>query len=393
MKISTTLLLLCLLTPALLFAQSKSKKNIRHDKGVMILTLGKDTTTIQSFEIRSDSIFSKILYLPQGLQLIEGKGTLYPDGNLKSMYSKVSGLSPDGKWVQNQETTVTSDADSTYIRIKRGETTTNRNFAGRSYVTNNADAASFHLFPYRGFYAPAKVGDTLTSQHVGGPYLKKFSVAKIQKNQVRVGSSMMGYLTLVLDKKNRLQAIDGRGSSLNFTATVHRKLDFETLKNHFVEKQIKSGAVPSISTRDTVVATLGLQTVTINYWRPLARGRKIFGEIVPMNRFWRVGANNATEISFTQPVYFGDQKLEAGKYTLFAMPSDTQWLLMFNSKTGIWGTEYDASADVLRVPVKVESLPEHVEKLTLSVSPAADGGGVLRIEWEKTRVFVGFKME
>jgi|APTNR8051073442_1049403.scaffolds.fasta_scaffold02581_5 hypothetical protein len=392
MKIST-ILLLCLLTPALLFAQSKSKKNVRHDKGVMILTLGKDTTTIQSFEIRGDSIFSKILYLPQGLQLIEGKGTLYPDGNLKSMYSKVSGLSPDGKWVQTQETTVTSDADSTYIRVKRGEAVINRNFAGRSYVTNNADAASFHLFPYRGFYAPAKVGDTLTSQHVGGPHLKKFTVAKIQKNQVRLGSSLMGYLTLVLDKKNRLLSVDGRGSSLNFMATVHRKLDFETLKNHFVQKQIKSGAIPSISTRDTVIATLGLQTVTINYWRPLARGRKIFGEIVPMNRFWRVGANNATEISFTQPVYFGDQKLEAGKYTLFAMPSDTQWLLMFNGKTGIWGTEYDASADVLRVPVKVESLPEHVEKLTLSVSPTADGGGVLKMEWEKTRVFVDFKMQ
>lgn len=394
MKISTTFLLLCLLAPTtLIFAQSASKKSTRHDKGVMVLTLGKDTTTIQSFEIRGDSIFSKILYLPQGLQLIEGKGTLYPDGNLKSMYSKAFGLSPDGKWMQSQETTVTSDADSTYVRIKRGETIMNRNFAGRCYVTNNADIASFHLFPYRGFYAPAQVGDTLTSQHVGGPYLKKFTVAKIQKNQVRVGSSMMGYLTLVLDKKNRLLSVDGKGSSLNFMATVHRKLDFETLKNQFVQKQIQSGPPPSVSTRDTVVATLGLQTVTINYWRPSARGRKIFGEIVPMNRFWRVGANNATEISFTQPVYFGDQKLEAGKYTLFAMPSDTQWLLMFNGKTGIWGTEYDPSADVLRVPVKVESLSEYVEKLTLSVSPTADGGGVLKIEWEKTRASVGFKMQ
>jgi len=394
MKISTTLLLFCFLVPtALLFAQSKSKKKDRHDKGTMILTLGKDTTTIHSFEIRGDSIFSKILYLPQGLQLIEGKGTLYPDGNLKSMYSVASGLSPDGKLALSQETTVTTSADSTFIRIKRGETITNRNFAGWCYVTNNADAASFHLFPYRGFYAPAKVGDTLASQHVGGPYFKKFTVTRIQKKQVRVGSSTMGYLTLDLDKKNRLVSVDGRGSSLNFTATVYRKLDFETLKNHFIQKQINSGAAPSISTRDTVVANLGAQTVTLNYWRPSARGRKIFGEIVPMNRFWRVGANNATEITFTQPVYFGDQKLEAGKYTLFAMPSDTQWLLMFNKKTGIWGTEYDASEDVLRVPMTVESLPEHVEKLTLSVSPSADGGGVLKIEWERIRAFVGFKMQ
>lgn len=393
MKISTLLLFFLLMPGAFVLAQGKSSKNARQDKGILLFTLGKDTTTIQSFEIQGDSIFSKILYLPQGLQLIEGKGTLYPDGTLKSMHSMVSTLSPDGKWLPSQETTVTSNPDSTFIRVKRGMSVVNRNFAGRCYVTNNADIASFHLFPYRGFYAPEKTGDTLTSQHAGGPYLKKFMVTRVHKNKVRVGSSMMGYLTLTLDKKNRLQSIDGRGSSLNFMATVDRKSNFESLKNHFVQKQLKSGSPPSVSTRDTIFATLGAQTVTLNYWRPSARGRKIFGEIVPMNRFWRVGANNATEITFAQPVYFGEKKLEAGKYTLFAMPSDQQWLLLINKKTGIWGTEYDPAADVLRVPLTVESLPEHVEKLTLSVSPTADGGGVLSIEWEKTRAWVAFKME
>ena len=105
---------------AFVLAQGKSSKNARQDKGILLFTLGKDTTTIQNFEIQGDSIFSKILYLPQGLQLIEGKGTLYPDGTLKSMHSMVSTLSPDGKWLSSQETTVTSNPDSTFIRVKRG---------------------------------------------------------------------------------------------------------------------------------------------------------------------------------------------------------------------------------------------------------------------------------
>lgn len=84
--------------------------------------------------------------------------------------------------------------------------------------------------------------------------------------------------------------------------------------------------------------------------------------------------------------------MEAGKYTLFAMPAEGNWTLLINKKTGIWGTEYDPSADVLHVPLSLEALPQHVETLTLSVKSGADGG-VFQIEWEKTRAWAAFRTE
>lgn len=394
MKLPATLLLCCLVQIASLCAQNTSQKSATHrDKGTMVLTLGTDTTVIQSFEIRGDSIFSKILLLPRGIQYVEGRGTFFPDGRLKSMTSTVSGLSPNGELVENQQTTLRTSADSTFISIKRGETVSHRSFAGHCWVTNSADAASFHLFPYRGFYAPKTVGDTLVSQHVSGLGERKFNVSRTQKNTVTLGSSLMGYLTLTLDSKNRIQSVDGRGSSLNFTAKAYRKANFESLKAHFIQKELKAGVMPSLTTRDTVRFSQGDQELTINYWRPLARGRKIFGEIVPMNRFWRLGANNATELSTNQTLVFGDQKLPAGKYTLFVMPTEGAWTLMINSKTGIWGTEYDAAADVLRLPLKVETLPKHVEQLTISLESLRDNRGSLSIAWETTKASLVFGVE
>ncbi len=103
-----------------------------------------------------------------------------------------------------------------------------------------------------------------------------------------------------------------------------------------------------------------------------------------------MGANNATQITLAQPILLEGKKLEAGQYTLFAMPSGKEWTLCVNRKTGIWGTEYDPSADVLRVPLRVEPRSEHVEKLTISVLPKPDGG-VLTVDWEKTRLSAAFK--
>lgn len=200
----------------------------------------------------------------------------------------------------------------------------------------------------------------------------------------------MGGITLLLDKKDRLQSVNALGSSLNFTAKVYRDADFEALKKHFVQRQIKTGVTLAVSTRDTVRFTEGDQRITIDYWRPSARGRQVFGGIIPSNHFWRLGANHATEITLTQPVLLEGQPLAAGKYTLFAQPSAQEWTLCINRKTGIWGTEYDPAADVLRVPLRVAPLPEHVEKLTISVLPVV-GGSVLNIDWEKTRLSVAFK--
>lgn len=382
--------LICLILSAL-YAASAQKTARLSDSGLIVITLGTDTTFVHQFEMRGDSFSSKILSLPQGLRYTEGRGAWFPNGDLKAVSSSVTALGADGAWSPAQETSLEAAADSTRILIRRDGRTTDRSFAGHCIITNNADAAAFQLFPFYAFRAPRTVGDSLVFRHVTGLGGRDFVLKRTAANTVRVGSSLMGQITLYLDKKDRLLSIDALGSSLNFTARVYRKgVDFEALKTHFAQKQVRLGTAPPVSVRDTVRFTGGGQEISVNYWRPSARGRKVFGGIVPVGRFWRFGANNATEISFSEPVVIAGQPLDAGRYTLFALPdSEQDWQLCFNKKTGIWGTEYDPAADVLRVPMQVERLPEYVETFTIAVLPEA-GGSVLNAYWENTRLWVRF---
>lgn len=383
--------LLAITSPGLLSAQARTHRLSQiKDSGVLVITLGTDTTFIHRYKIWGDSFRSEILSTPQGLRLTEGLGAFFPDGNLKSVSSKVSTLSSDGSWQTAQQTELSTTVDSTLIRATRDGKTTHRNYAGRCILTNSGDAASFQLFPFYPFHTPRKVGDSLVFKHVNPIGYRDFVVKRTGKRKVEVRSSFMGAITLFLDKKDRLLSVDALGSSLNFTARVYRDADFEALKKHFIQKQL-SGATPlTVSTRDTLVFENAGQKITVNYWRPSARGRQVFGGIVPKGKFWRLGANNATEISFAAPVTVEGKPLPAGTYSLFAMPGESDWTLCINGKTKIWGTEYDPTADVLQVKMTESPLPEHVEKLTFSISPSLTGD-VLNVDWERTRLSVVFK--
>lgn len=375
------LLLLCLLATSL-----SAQRPAFRDSGVSIIRLGNDTSFVHRFEVRGDSFYSQILSLPQGLRYVEGRGDWFPNGNLRSIRSQVSALSPDGDWTVVQETSLETTPDSTRIRILRDGRTTDRGFAGQCMITNNADAVAFQLFPFYGFRAPRRVGDSLVFRHVTGLGARDFVVKREAARTVSVRSSLMGKITLQLDSKNRLLSVDALGSSLNFTAQVYRKgVDFEEIKQRFAAQYSQNANPLIVSVRDTVESGQG---ISINYWRPSARGRKVFGGIVPMGRFWRFGANNATEISFEEPVLIAGQRLEAGRYSLFALPhSETNWELCFNKKTGIWGTEYDPAADVLRVPMQVKRLPEHVEQFTISLQTVGNDMS-LWADWEQTRLSI-----
>jgi len=367
----------------------QDKSTMKQDSGVLIRWMGKDTTAIQRFVIKGDSVYSKILFIPRGITISEGSGTLFPDGTLESMHSKVFTVSAKGQLQLTQETHLTTSADSTWIHIVRDKQNLVRSYRGRGFVTNDADITSFQVFPFWGLYAPKQIGDSLSAYHFSSGRNRDYSIKRIGSQSLRVGGSLMGFLTLFLDKSNHLDSMNGVGSTQNWIAKVQRNINFDSIANIFLARQQQSGVEPPMSVRDTVKFTNGNVNATINYWRPSARGRKIFGEVVPYNRFWRVGANNATEIQINQPIYFGDKRLDAGKYTVFVMPTLERWTLMFNKKTGIWGTDYDASEDVLHVPMSVESLPKYIEQLTISLVPTSNGG-TMNIDWERTRTALTF---
>ena len=102
------------------------------------------------------------------------------------------------------------------------------------------------------------------------------------------------------------------------------------------------------------------------YGRPQKNDRSIFGDLVPYDMIWRMGANEATEIEFFRDVKIDGKKLPKGRYTLYAIPSMDKWTLVLNKETDTWGAfGYDAKKDVLRTDVKVIDRPDVIEVFTI----------------------------
>jgi hypothetical protein len=133
------------------------------------------------------------------------------------------------------------------------------------------------------------------------------------------------------------------------------------------------------------------KTIQTNYSSPRAKGRKIFGGVVPYGEVWRTGANESTTFVTTANLSVGGQDVPAGSYTIFTVPGTDKWTLVISKKTGEWGTDYPgASNDLARVDMNVSKTPSPVENFTIAYDQKADSS-VLRISWENTQASIEIK--
>lgn len=129
-------------------------------------------------------------------------------------------------------------------------------------------------------------------------------------------------------------------------------------------------------------------TITVDYSSPRMRGRKIFGELVPFDKVWRAGANEATTFVTNANLTVGGATVPAGSYTIFAIPGQDKWTLVISKKTGEWGTEYPGEAnDLARIGMKVSKLPSPLENFTIAFDKT-EMGCTMRLDWETTRASV-----
>ena len=149
---------------------------------------------------------------------------------------------------------------------------------------------------------------------------------------------------------------------------------------------------PILSPRDSVEIIINGKKISVNYGRPSARGRKIMGGLVPYNRWWRTGANEATAFVTETDLLLGDSLIPKGSYTIYTMPSDKQWKIMINKQTGQWGTVYTPELDMLRLPLKKKMLKDPVEKFVITLEKSGNGSGVMKLTWEKTQLSINFKV-
>ena len=137
-------------------------------------------------------------------------------------------------------------------------------------------------------------------------------------------------------------------------------------------------------------------TVSVDYSRPSVRDRVIFGTkeekaLQPFGEYWRLGANEATEISFSTDVLFNNEPLAKGTYRLYAIPGAEAFEIGVNSELGKWGySDPDYSKDVLKTKVPVEKLSTPVEQFTITLQKSADGIDVV-FDWSDTRLVIPVK--
>ena len=143
-------------------------------------------------------------------------------------------------------------------------------------------------------------------------------------------------------------------------------------------------ASPLVNAKATVNETV----ISIQYGQPAKKDRAIFGDLVPFDKVWRTGANEATVIEFSKDVKINGTLVKAGKYALFTIPGKEEWTIILNKVWNQWGAyNYDSNKDVLSFKVKSSTTSKVVENFTITVSEE----GMIEISWDKTAV--EFKVE
>ena len=150
------------------------------------------------------------------------------------------------------------------------------------------------------------------------------------------------------------------------------------------------GPVPS--PRDSTVLVLDRGRISVEYGRPSRQGRKIIGEFVPYNKIWRTGANRSTTFETTVDLLVGDVEIPRGRYSLYTLPSPTQWKLIINKQSGQWGTTYNSDLDFARTNLHLRQLPGIVEQLTIRLAKTGRMSGTLTIEWESASLSVPIRI-
>jgi hypothetical protein len=171
-------------------------------------------------------------------------------------------------------------------------------------------------------------------------------------------------------------------------AQQNKKQDKKTDKKTDVKKV-------RVSPKAGVFQTIGITDVNVSYSRPGVKNRKIWGELVPYNKVWRAGADEATKITFSTDVMIEGKKLPAGAYGFFAIPGVNEWTLIFNKIADQWGAfTYNESEDALRIKVKPVSNSNHewlLYSFTDMTPPSAPTSALLNLIWEKLKV--SFRIE
>ena len=217
--------------------------------------------------------------------------------------------------------------------------------------------------------------------------LGKASVRPLESDKMEITHDWLsGTGEAMMDSSDHMLSYSGARTT--YKVDVNRLSsppDVKSIAERLVALETKAGTVKQLSVRDTMQAQIGNAIFTVDYGRPLVRGRKLPGDVLPYDRVWRTGANAATQFTTSAPIKLAGLQVPAGTYTLWTIPHTSGVDLVVNRQTGQWGTEYNSSRNLGVARITTEEPAASVEEFTISIAPIDTRHGMLVMEWGSLR--------
>ena len=351
------------------------------DSGAFVVRLGTDTVALEQYTHTATQLRGEyVIRTPRSLHRIY-TADLNPDGTVRR-WELVTHNIGGGPGPMETKASVEFSGDAAVMVAPRGDSTVTSKLA----VPRGTFPflLAYGLMEHMGRWARATGKDSVrfivltSANQTSGGYIRKRGgdtlVFMLDEGQL----AGEGPFTFRLDRKGHLTSLTGKGSTLQIEVQRVASVPMAQATQSFASRPLGQ-----LSPRDTARASISGADVSVDYGRPVKRGREIFGNVVPWNAVWRTGANAATQLSTTADVVIGGATIPAGKYTLWTLPTASGWKLIINKQIGQWGTEYHPDQDLARVEAKVETLTTPVEQLLIAFESAS-----LTIAWDKTKVSV-----
>lgn len=351
------------------------------EEGAFLVRLGTDTVGVERYRLTSAGM--EILAVSRTPRTVHRHVTLDfdADGGISRYESHV--LDPaDPEEGPTQRTVVAYGPD--VMRVEEGPNRGEETEGGPDVVPFSLNHFSLAELAIRRALDEGRDGFRMW---MGGPM--EMELQRPGPDSVALVTPVLGTWTARVDEQGRILRMEA--GALGRDVARVAGLDVEALAQSWAEADARGEGMGPLSPRDTTTASVAGAEITVDYSRPSARGRQVFGGLIPFGEIWRTGADAATILSTDQPLVLAGVTLPPGSYSIFTLPGEDRWSLIVNEETGQPGTERDPDRDLFRIPMEVRTLEEPVERFTIAVEPEGDGG-VLRFLWADVEARIGFEV-
>jgi DUF2911 family protein len=371
-------------------------------QGAFVVTLGHDTIVAEQYKRTATTVEGDMLVRGAAVIQRHYTGTLNANGTMAH-------FEMTNKNISNPQAPITrfvaQFGDTTQVDVTRD--TAHSTFK----VPTPGGALPFINFSYDmyelyGRRAALSKHDTVATLPLGATSVTNLIARHPAKDSLTVAFEGDAPTLFAVNAAGQIQRVDGRLTTQKVRSSRQASVDIAALATTFVGRP----PLGQLSPPDSVKGAVGGAALLVEYGRPSMRGRVIFGPeggsprpVVPYGQVWRTGANFATRFTTSGDLSVGGQTIPAGTYTLWTLPQSGGWKLIFNRQTkapcdnaaacadpkraNLWGTDYSADSDFVRVDMQVAATAQPVEQFVIMLEPQGDTA-ILALAWEKTRAFV-----